>query len=100
MLSWFVASLGWAEQGEAFLYINLGVQVIITIANVLLLIVEGAVEDEDLVDESISGLIITVIILFATWVATQLFNVDYFVAYQIMTFGQCLSGSSNKSNDD
>lgn len=106
MLSWFVASLGWAEQGEAFLYIHLGVQVIIIIAIVILLIVVGAVGDEALIAGGISGVIIIAmiaiiaIILFTTWVATQLFNVDYFVAYQIMTFGQCLSGSSNKSNDD
>ena len=41
---------------------------------------------------------IIVITLFATWVATQFFDVDYYVAYQIMSFGQCLYSLSK--NDD
>ncbi len=36
------------------------------------------------------------IILFATWGATKLFGIDFFVAYQIMTFGQCLCTDSKK----
>lgn len=32
----------------------------------------------------------TAVGLFATWGATKLFNVDFFVAYQIMSFGQVL----------
>ena len=99
-------SLGLTEQGEVFLYINLGVRVIIIIAIVRLLIVAGAVGDEVLLAGCVSGVIIIImiatimIILFATWVDTQLFNVDYFVAYQIMTFGQCLSENSKNSDDD
>ena len=41
-----------------------------------------------------------VIVLFATWGATKLFDVDFFVAYQIMSFGQqCFCDSSSKKDD-
>jgi len=39
------------------------------------------------------------ITLFATWGATKLFNVDFYVAYQIMTFGHCLCTSNKKKED-
>lgn len=103
-LSWFVESLGWAEQGEAFLYIYLGGLVLFIIVIILIVMIGGAIDDEKMLAGGVSGIIILATIflvavtLFATWVATQLFNVDYFVVYQIMTFGQCLSGNSNNSN--
>ena len=40
----------------------------------------------------------TGIALFATWGATKLFDVDFFVTYQIMSFGQCLCTSSKKDD--
>ena len=42
--------------------------------------------------------VIIVITLFATWVVTKLFDVDYYVAYQIMSFGQCLYSLSKKDD--
>ncbi len=36
------------------------------------------------------GAVAVGIILVSTWGATKLFNVDFYVAFQIMTFGQCL----------
>ena len=105
-LSYFVASLGWAEQGEAFLYIYLGAQILLIIAIILIIMIGGAIVKEKMLAGGVSGIIILATIfivavtLLATWVATQLFNVDYFVVYQIMTFGQCLSGSSKSSSDD
>ena len=48
---------------------------------------------------AIVAAIIMGVTLFATWGATQLFDVEFTVAYQIMTFGQCLCGSSTKDND-
>lgn len=36
------------------------------------------------------------IILFATFGSTHLFDIDFFVAYQIMTLGQCLCSNSEK----
>ena len=105
-LSYFVASLGWAEQGEAFLYIYLGAQILLIIAVIFIIMIGGAMVKEKMLTGGVSGIIILVTIffvavtLFTTWVVTQLFNVDYFVVYQIMTFGQCLSVSSKSNNDD
>lgn len=38
------------------------------------------------------------LIIFATWAATQLFDVDFYVAFQIMTFGQCLCTSKSQKD--
>ena len=40
------------------------------------------------------------ITLFATWGASKLFNVDFYVAFQIMSFGQCLCPSNKKSKSN
>ena len=89
-LSFLVQNLGWAEQGKAFLYIHIGLNVLIIAAlscgvsfiSILITAVE------------------IVITLFATWGATKLFNVDFYVAYQIMTFGQCLCKTNNSKNNN
>ena len=98
-LSYFVDSLGWAEQGTAFLYIHLGIKVAFILLIVLLFVLSGSLSTSvsDVIETNVISLTIVIvtavivgITLFATWGATRLFNVDFFVAYQIMTFGQCL----------
>lgn len=101
-LSFLVESFGWAEQGRAFLYIECGA---IGLAIALLVLIclfcgSGALERLGL---SIVVVIIYAVFvgitLFATWGATKLFDVDFFVAYQIMSFGQCLCSSSSEEDD-
>ena len=92
-LSFLVESWGWAEQGKAFMIIDLGATGLIIAIVILSWFLDGheLVELLDILVELplvYAGLM--VIILFATWGATQLFDVDYYVAFQIMTFGQCL----------
>ena len=92
-LSFLVESIGWAEQGKAFLFINL-VAVSLSIAILTLIQIfegDGLLERIGVsVKSAVAyGAVIT-IILFATWGATKLFNVDFYVAFQIMAFGQCL----------
>ena len=105
-LSFLVSKVfGWTEQGKAFLYIHLGIEVVIIIGLIILVIVAGHQTGESAVTNIVSVYMILVtagllaIILFATWGATKLFDVDFFVAYQIMTFGQCLC-TENKKKDD
>ncbi len=100
-LSFLVESFGWAEQGKAFMFIDLGATGLIIALCILVFIFAGDDLGEQIgipvIAVVIYGVIIA-IILFATWGATKLFNVDYYVAFQIMTFGQCLC-SSNKKDD-
>lgn len=105
-LSFLVSDVfGWTEQGKAFIYINLGVSIIIIIGLVIVLIIAGLVRREVAWANTVSFVIVLVkagkvaFILFATWGATKLFGVDFYVAYQIMTFGQCLCDSSSKNDD-
>ena len=99
-LSHLVASFGWAEQEQAFMYIHLGAMIIFIIAMILFVLARGTSSDEKAAALAISGMAIIAtifylgVILIATWVATQIFNVDYFFVYQIMTFGQCINFSS------
>ncbi len=107
-LSFLVADVfGWTDQGRAFMYINLGVSVAFIAIMVLVLLIAGIVVREKLATIGVSFLLVIVmavviaIELFATWGATKLFDVDFFVTYQIMTFGACLvTSSSSKSSSN
>lgn len=106
-LSFLVSDVfGWTEQGKAFLYINLGVSVVIILAIIVILVIAGVAGGFAAEANGISFLVVLItagalaITLFATWGATKLFDVDFFVAYQIMTFGQCLCTTNNKKKED
>ena len=100
-LSFLVESLGWAEQGRAFFYIGVGIMGLMFISFDFI--------DPDAFDVTerigyrialvLSYAVYVVIALFATWVVTKLFDVDFFVACQITSFGQCLCFSSKKDDD-
>lgn len=102
-LSFLVSDVfGWTEQGKAFLYINLGTRILMILAFIVIFIITGIDSGSVAEANGISFLLVLVtvvslaIILFATWGATKLFGIDFFVAYQIMTFGQCLCTDSKK----
>ncbi len=100
-LSFLVESIGWAEQGKAFLFIDLGATGLIIALLILVCLFAGDGLGERIGIPVIAAVVygaVIAIILFTTWGATKLFNVDYYVAFQIMTFGQCLC-SSNKKDD-
>jgi hypothetical membrane protein len=100
-LSFLVESWGWAEQGKAFMIIDLGATGLIIAILILICLFGGDGLGERLGIPVVLALVyagVMVVILFATWGATQLFDVNYYVAFQIMTFGQCLCSSSKKDN--
>ncbi len=100
-LSFLVESIGWAEQGKAFLLIDLGATGVIIALFILICLFAGDSLGERIGFSVLAAVVygaVIAIILFATWGATKLFNVDYYVAFQIMTFGQCLC-FSNKKDD-
>lgn len=107
-LSFLVADVfGWTDQGRAFLYIRVGASILILLIIVLVLLLAGVAVREKLIATvgSVTLLISTAvaiaITLFATWIATKLFDVDFLVTYQIMTFGACLvTNSSSKSSSN
>ena len=106
-LSFLVSDVfGWTEQGKAFLYIDLGASVVLIIGLAIVLIIAGLVGREVALANTVSFVMVLMtaglvaITLFATWGATKLFDVDFYVAYQIMTFGQCLCTQNKKKDDD
>lgn len=104
-LSFLVQSWGWAEQGKAFLYIHLGIDILIVLVVLAIVVIAGLVEDCAAEANGLSFILvlatagILAIVLFATWGATKLFNVDFYTAYMIMTFGQCLCSNKKKKDD-
>ena len=100
-LSFLVESIGWAGQGKAFMVIYLGGSGLIITFLILVCLFAGNGLGER-IGFSLIALIIYIvnlaIILFATWGATKLFNVDYYVTFQIMEFGQCLCDSDKENN--
>ena len=110
-LSFLVSNVfHWTEQGRAFLYIHLGVSIIFVVIFTLVLLIAGIAAREKLLTFGMSFLLVATIavkiaiILLATWGATKIFKVDFFVTYQIMTFGACLvtqkieKGKENKDS--
>ena len=96
-LSFLVSDVfGWTEQGKAFLGIHLGVSVVIILVTVVILLISGVKLGISYKTSGISFLVVILaageiaISLIATYVATKLFGVNFYVVYQIMTFGQCL----------
>lgn len=105
-LSFLVSDVfGWTEQGKAFLYINLGTGVLIILVFIAILVIAGLATRHAAEANGISFLVVLVtagsiaITLFATWGATKIFGIDFYIAYQIMTFGQCLCTESKKKDD-
>ena len=101
-LSFLVQSWGWTDQGTAFLWMHLGGTVILLALIFLLCLFAGDGFGEKVglsFIVAIIGAVILGITLFATWGASKLFNVDFYVVYQIMTFGQCLCTNSSKKDD-
>lgn len=103
-LSFLISGVfGWTKQGKAFLYIHLGTNIIIVLAcPVICIIVSFAKKcvTEEIGAISVITILVTVvslaIILFTTFGPTHLFDIDFFVAYQIMTLCQCLCSNSEK----
>ena len=98
-LSCFVAYvLEWTDQSRAFFYMYLGITVVIVIFKVLVMIVSHI---EKLLSTRISNWTVAIIALasLASWIATKLFGVDFFVTFQIMTFGACLTREHLKAKD-
>lgn len=98
-LSFLVESFGWTEQGKAFFYINIGAVGLLIAVFILIVLFMGSGALEKLgisIALVIFSAIIIGITLFATRGATKLFDVDFYVAFQIMGFGQCLCTSNKK----
>lgn len=106
-LSFLIQSLGWTEQGKAFLYINIGGIALIVLVYIVILMITGLTNGYAIEAGGFSFLsiffaaIIVSIKLLTTLGATKIFDVDFYVAFQIMSFGQCLCNSNiNNKNDD
>lgn len=96
-LSFLVRNLGWTEQGKAFLIIHITLTLLITL---ILFVYYGCTIDWRLSIYLLSVIILfTALTLLACWGATKLFSVDFFAAYQIMSFGQCLTYIKSDDKD-
>lgn len=96
-LSYLVQALGWAAQGTAFVWIHFG-----GIAVLTLLVFLFGDWMEDKVSHPVIGVLVGLAMvpmlyfpLFITQIAAEIFMIDFALAYQIMTFGQCLIDSKN-----
>lgn len=101
-LSFLAENFGWATQGNAFLFMHLGwtVFVLLVVLLVCLFAGDGIAEKLGLYFlVFFAGAFILGVVLFATWGATKLFSVEFTIAYQIMTFGQCLVTNSKDDNN-
>lgn len=100
-LSFAVASFGWAERGEAFMYIYLGAMLLLWLGRAIVYcLTSGKSWKFILVLVAMLILIFAAEVLLAmggTWIVNKLFDVDFYVAYQIITFVMCFCNKP-KSN--
>lgn len=102
-LSFLLAGV-FGGQGEAFFAIYLGIQILFSLAVLATIATAGSISGLSFITDKITSIgIVTVvahiaIILLATWGATKIFGIDFYVAYQIMTFGQCLVVNNQKDD--
>ncbi len=106
-LSYFVSDfLGWTGQGKAFVIIDVASAICITLASIIYLMILGKKNDTEEYANKASFILLfliagyIIIELFASWVATKLFGIDFYIAYQIMAFGVCLYPAKSKSSRD
>lgn len=105
-LSYLVADVfGWTDQGRAFMYLSLGGFAALMLIFTLIILIAGVAVKEKLIafTGGSSIILITIIAvaieLFATWGATKLLHVDFFIAYQLITFGACLVPIQKKESN-
>ena len=101
-LSFLVSHWGWTDQGTAFILIYIVASALIIAFIILIWLFAGDEIDEKLGDSMVIEMIYAIDLcncLIATWGATKLFPVDFAVAFQIMSFGQCLCGNTLKKDD-
>ena len=98
-ISFAIQSFGWTDQGTAFLWVYGGIYALIIVFGVLAMSSLGNSSVEK-VGYTTIGLVAIIaqiaIIVFATWLATKLFNVSFAIAFQIMTFGAAISSKKDK----
>ena len=103
VLSLLMGEFGWIDQGRAFLYVYLVFIALVFIWATFKILRKGVVDNKKLsatiasILIAFGGIMAVAVMLFAAWGATKLVQVDYFVAFQIMTFGACLSDSSSNN---
>ena len=95
-LSFLVEGLGWAEQGKAFMYIDIGIDVLFLLIHIAIDVYEHFAESSIFLNHGDSFQLAfaasssIALLLLVTWGVTKLFNVDFYVAYQILMIGRCL----------
>ena len=101
-LSFLLERCGVAEQGKVFMCLWLGTGILCVLITLVICVFVCIGKGDAAKANAISFLAILcaaggiAIVLFATQVAAMIFNVDFYVAFQIMTFGKCLSNSNKK----
>lgn len=91
------------DQGMVFFYIYVGSEVFLVLAGLILLVFCNAV-DLFPVGEILEYLIELAIIVVFTWELSRVFGIDFYVAYQLVSFGQILCPgfieANREINDD
>ncbi|MBO5179522.1 MAG: hypothetical protein J6B87_04165 [Clostridia bacterium] len=91
-LSHLMQAFGWVDQGAAFVWLHFGILAILMVMAIIDIILNGVPAEFKL--EAGSAIILLLVEIFipiaSTLIATRLFDVGFAVAYQIMTFGQCM----------
>lgn len=102
-LSFLVANVsGQVSQGQAFLYLNLGIGIFFILVLIVLLLIAGLISGATGEATGVSLLVVLITIgavflnLFLAWAVAKLFHLDFYLAYEIFTFVSCLIPNNKK----
>lgn len=94
--SHIIQNIGFAGQGKAFMYIYLGLDIIY----LLVVIFTGYDALNENEKDQASYSFKEVLLAFPmSWVSSKLFDIDFYLAYQIMTFGRCWYINTSKKRN-
>ena len=101
-ISYLIQAFGWTDQGTAFVWLHFGGRALFFISMTLFggWMISKATHPVVAIPAVMVNIVEVGVPLLATWAATAIFNVNFGVAYQLMTFGQCLVCRDGGKKDD
>lgn len=94
-ISLFIEALGIASQGQAFFCIKMAGTILISLIIVAIVLLAGLLTNEFLIANGISLILIwkilktLAIILLVAWIASSIFNINFFIVYELLELGWC-----------
>jgi len=98
-ISYLTQLVGLCSQEKSFMYIYLAIDIIyVSLSFLIILLNRVDSSNENEIIESSYSLKEILFAFITSWLASKMFNVNFYICYEIMTFGQCWYISRSTDN--